>query len=102
MKFDTGRTRGLTVLGWSYKLTNMAGKTATSRFNIAEAKARFSEMVQKALLGEEVIIAKGHKPLLKLVPLEKPKRRRKPGSAKGRIRMAPDFDETPEDFKDYV
>lgn len=77
-------------------------KTATSRFNIAEAKARFSELVQRALLGEEVIIAKGHKPLLKLVPLEKPKRRRKPGSAKGRIWMAEDFDETPEDFKDYL
>lgn len=40
------------------------------QFNIAEAKARFSELVQKALLGEEVIIAKDHKPLLKLVPLE--------------------------------
>jgi antitoxin (DNA-binding transcriptional repressor) of toxin-antitoxin stability system len=58
--------------------------------------------VQKALLGEEVIIAKGHKPLLRLVPLEQPKRRRKPGSAKGLIWMAPDFDETPQDFNDYV
>jgi antitoxin (DNA-binding transcriptional repressor) of toxin-antitoxin stability system len=77
-------------------------KAATSRFNIAEAKARFSELVQKALLGEEVIIAKGHKPLLKLVPLEQPKRPRTPGSAKGRIWIAPDFDETPEDFKEYV
>ena len=54
------------------------------------------------MLGEEVIIAKGHKPLLKLVPLAPPKRRRKPGSAKGQVWMAPDFDETPEDFKDYV
>jgi prevent-host-death family protein len=79
-----------------------AGKSTTSRFNIAEAKARFSELVQKAMLGEEVIIAKGHKPLLKLVPLKPPQRRRKPGSAKGQIWMAPDFDETPEDFKDYV
>jgi prevent-host-death family protein len=79
-----------------------ASKSATSRFNIAEAKARFSELVQKAMLGEEVIIAKGHKPLLKLVPLHPPQRRRKPGSAKGRIWIAPDFDATPEDFKDYV
>ena len=71
-------------------------------FNIAEAKARFSELVQKAMMGEEVIIAKDHKPVLKLVPLELPKRRRKPGSAKGRVWMAPDFDETPEEFKDYV
>ena len=79
-----------------------ADKTATSRYNIAEAKARFSELVQKAMLGEEVIIAKGHRPVLKLVALDQPKRRRQPGSAKGQIWMAPDFDATPDDFKDYV
>lgn len=80
----------------------MAGKDTTSRYNIAEAKARFSELVQKAMLGEEVIIAKGHKPVLKLVALERPRRRRKPGSARGQIWMAPDFDATPDDFKDYL
>ena len=28
-----------------------------SNFNIAEAKTRFSELVQKAMLGEEVMVA---------------------------------------------
>jgi len=37
-----------------------------SKFNIAEAKARLSELVQRTLLGEEVVIAKDNKPLLKL------------------------------------
>jgi antitoxin (DNA-binding transcriptional repressor) of toxin-antitoxin stability system len=78
-----------------------AGKSTTSRFNIAEAKARFSELVQKAMLGEEVIIGKGHKPLLKLVPLQPPQRRRKPGSAKGQIWMAPDFDVTLDEFDEF-
>jgi len=74
-----------------------------TQFNIAEAKARFSELVQKALLGDEVVIAKDNKPLLKLVALEPPKQVRKPGSARDQILyMAPDFDLTPEDFKDYV
>lgn len=73
-----------------------------SKFNIAQAKARFSELVQKAMLGEEVIIAKDNKPVLKLVPLEKPKQPRKPGSAKGKIWMAEDFDAIPEGFEDYV
>lgn len=73
-----------------------------SKYNIAEAKAHFSELVQKAMLGEEVVIAKGNKPVLKLVPLEKPRQPRKPGSAKGRIWMAPDFDAIPEGFEDYV
>lgn len=73
-----------------------------SKFNIAEAKARFSELVQKAMLGEEVIIAKDNKPVLKLVPLANPRLARKPGSGKGQILyIAPDFDETPEAFKEY-
>ena len=73
-----------------------------SKFNIAEAKTRFSELVQKAMLGEEVIIAKDNKAVVKLVALTPPQRSRKPGSAKGRIWMAPDFDATPEDFKEYM
>ena len=74
-----------------------------SKFNIAEAKSRFSELVQKAMLGEEVIIAKDNKPVLQLVPLDKPKQPRKPGSGKGQVLyIAPDFDSTPEGFKDYV
>jgi prevent-host-death family protein len=69
--------------------------------NIAEAKAQFSRLVQKAMMGEEVIIARDNKPVLKLVPLEALSKPRKPGTAKGRIRISPDFDETPEDFSEY-
>jgi prevent-host-death family protein len=70
-------------------------------FNVAEAKAQFSGLVRRALAGEEIIIAKDHKPLVKLVPLASPGKARLPGSAKGRVRLAPDFDATPPDFKDY-
>ena len=74
-----------------------------SKFNIAEAKTHFSKLVQKAMLGEEVIIAKDNKPVLKLVPLEKPRQPRKPGSGRGQVLyVAPDFDATPGSFKDYV
>ncbi len=74
-----------------------------TQFNIAQAKAHFSEIVQKAMLGEEVIIARDNKPILKLMPLVAPRGVRKPGSAKGQVLyISPDFDETPEHFKDYV
>lgn len=73
-----------------------------AQFNVAEAKARFSELVQKAVSGEEVVIARDNHPLLQLVPLAVPSRKRKPGSAKGQVWMAPDFDETPADFEDYT
>jgi prevent-host-death family protein len=73
------------------------------QFNIAEAKSHFSEMVKIAMLGEEVVIARGNKPLLKLVPIAQIERVRKPGSAKGQIlHIASDFDELPADFKEYV
>ena len=74
-----------------------------SKFNIAEAKSRFSELVRKAMLGEEVVISKDNKPVVKLVPFEQPGRPRNPGSGKGQILyVAPDFDETLAEFKDYV
>lgn len=74
-----------------------------SKFNVAEAKARFSELVRKAMLGEEVVIAKDNKPVAKLVPIERARGPRKPGSGKGQVLyIAPDFDETPEGFQDYT
>jgi prevent-host-death family protein len=73
-----------------------------AKFNVAEAKSRFSELIQKAMVGEEVIIAKDNKPVVRLVPLTIPGKVRKPGSASGKIWMAPDFDATPADFADYT
>ncbi len=71
----------------------------SKKFNIAEAKARFSELVQMTMFGEVVIITKNNKPVLKLVPLAKPRQPRKPGSGKGQILyIALDFDATPEGF----
>jgi antitoxin (DNA-binding transcriptional repressor) of toxin-antitoxin stability system len=73
------------------------------KYNIAEAKSRFSELVKLALLGEEVIIARDNKPVLRLSPIREGKKARRPGSAKGQILfIAPDFDELPSDFKEYV
>jgi len=69
--------------------------------NIARAKAQLSELVERAERGEEVIIARGNKPVVRLVPLRK-RGKRKPGAAKGQIWMAPDFDKTPDEFKDYL
>lgn len=71
-------------------------------FNVAEAKAHFSSLVRRAAGGEEIVIARDGKPLVKLVSLSERPLARTPGSARGKIRMAPDFDQTPGDFKDYT
>ena len=74
--------------------------SASRQYNIAHAKARLSDLVRKALSGEEVVIAKDHKPLVKLVPVAG-SHRRTPGSAKGQVTMSPDFDAPIDDFSDY-
>ena len=70
-----------------------------THYNVAEAKAHFSTLVRKALQGEEVVIARDNKPLLRLVPVGVPSRA--PGSAKGRVAIADDFDAPLEDFAAY-
>ena len=89
-------------------MTNMAKRDRPydphqpRHINVAEAKACFSALVRLALSGEDVVIAKDNKPILRLVPLDGARGPRTPGSAKGQVRMAPDFDATPPDFDGYV
>ena len=41
--------------------------------NVAEAKARFSELVERAAAGETVEISKRGKPIVKIVAVEPPR-----------------------------
>lgn len=70
--------------------------------NIHEAKTNLSKLIQKVIAGEEVVIAKGNQPIVKLVLIENLKPQRRLGTAKGKIKIADDFDEPLEDFKDYM
>lgn len=64
----------------------------TVQVNISEAKSKLSKLINLAIAGEEVIVAKSGKPVAKIVRLEKPIQNRKPGSAKGKIIIAENFD----------
>lgn len=70
---------------------------------IHEAKTNLSKLIQKACAGEEVIIAKGDKPVVKLVPIAIADRPRKPGRFKGQISWTPDaFDPlTDEELREW-
>ena len=52
------------------------------QINIAEAKAKLSELLDRALAGEEIVIARSGKPLARLVPVS-PMEPRKPGAWRG-------------------
>ena len=69
---------------------------------IHEAKTHLSKLIQAALSGEEVVIAKGKVPLIRLVVVASAKKERKLGSAKGLIRISPDFDAPLDDFSEYT
>lgn len=61
--------------------------------NIRAAKTHFSQLVDRAAKGEEIIISKAGKPVARLMPLAVPaRRRRRVGLLKGRIKIAEDFD----------
>jgi prevent-host-death family protein len=60
--------------------------------NIYEAKTTLSKLVERAAAGEDVIIARGGKPVARLTRLAAPKRRIRFGILKGKIKVAPDFD----------
>ena len=63
-----------------------------STVNMHDAKSQLSSLVEKALAGEEVIIARAGRPLVKLTPIIKDESPRIPGRLKGQIRIADDFD----------
>jgi prevent-host-death family protein len=72
------------------------------KVNIHEAKTHLSRLIKEVQEGEEVIIAKGNKPIVKLVLVPDARPKRKLGSAKGLITISPDFDEPLNDLKDYM
>jgi prevent-host-death family protein len=62
-----------------------------------EAKTSLSRLVERALTGEEIVIARNGKPLVRLVPVENNREPRVPGRSKRRIWIAPDFGEMSEE-----
>ena len=75
----------------------------TLQVNIHEAKTQLSRLIQAALNGKQVIIARGNKPVVRLEVLPEAKGQRKIGNAKELVlAMADDFDEPLDDFSEYM
>ncbi|MGA2377633.1 MAG: type II toxin-antitoxin system prevent-host-death family antitoxin [Candidatus Sulfotelmatobacter sp.] len=69
---------------------------------IHKAKTQLSRLIEKACRGEEIVIARGKKPVVKLVPVELPPKKRTLGLWKGLVSYTPDaFDPlTDQEMKD--
>jgi prevent-host-death family protein len=70
--------------------------------NIHKAKTNLSSLIERVLKGEKIVIARNGKPVVSLNKISKDKGNRVPGKLKGKIWIAPDFDETPLGFEEYM
>lgn len=61
--------------------------------NIHEAKTHFSQLVGRALQGEEVVIARSGKPLLRLMPYSEKTEPRRSGQFRGLMKVPENFDD---------
>ncbi len=66
--------------------------------NIHEAKTKLSKLIEYVIAGQEVIIAKSGKPVARLEPIHGGLKKRTGGQWKGKVKMADDFDELPDNI----
>ena len=62
--------------------------------NVHEAKTHLSRLLEAVEAGEDVVIARAGKPIARLVPVGVRTEPRTPGSWRGRVVIADDFDDT--------
>ncbi len=67
-----------------------------------DAKTRLSELVAAAEAGEEVVIARGGTPAVRLVPVRAEYPPVRLGVLAGQIELGDDFDEPLPDFAPYL
>ena len=60
--------------------------------NIYDAKTRLSQLVDLAATGEDVVVARNGKPLVRITQLQEPRRGIKFGLLKGKLVVPADFD----------
>lgn len=70
--------------------------------NLTEASQDLVQLVEAALHGEEILILKEGKPVVKLTLVEPAQHRPQFGSAKGLITISDDFDEPLEEMREYM
>jgi prevent-host-death family protein len=58
---------------------------------IHQAKTNLSKLIEQACEGEEIVIARGPKPVARLVPISDIKGRRQPGALRGRLKVGKEF-----------
>ncbi|HEU4783058.1 MAG TPA: type II toxin-antitoxin system prevent-host-death family antitoxin [Ktedonobacterales bacterium] len=67
-----------------------------------EARAHLAELIDAAMRGERVVIARDDRHAVQLIPVSPTRQSQRAGSAKGLIVMREDFDALLDDFSEYM
>ena len=78
------------------------GAEPLTPLTIEQAKANLPELIDAAVSGDEIVIAKDDQHIVRLVPVATRKPQPQFGSASGSIQMSDDFDEALQDFAEYM
>ena len=62
------------------------------QINIHDAKTHFSRIINQVLQGDDIVIARDGKPLIRLIPYSEEANVRRGGQLKGLIEISDDFD----------
>ena len=73
-----------------------------STLTLSDARARFSEIVDRAIAGEEFIVTRMGRPVVRISRFAARRPPRKLGDLAGRIRMSEDFDDWPPDLQEAL
>ena len=73
-----------------------------STVTLSDAKARFSEIVERAIQGEEFIVTRMGRPVARVIQYGTRVQPRKLGDLADQIRISEDFDDWPPDIEEAL
>ena len=59
--------------------------------NVHAAKTHLSRLIERVCAGEEIVIARDNRPVVRLVPVEQREPRKQFGSMQGQVAIGPEF-----------
>jgi antitoxin (DNA-binding transcriptional repressor) of toxin-antitoxin stability system len=70
-----------------------------TKLEINQFQSDLSKYLDLVIKGEKIVITQNDQPVAEISPIQRPLKR---GSAKGKVWMSSDFNESLADFKDYM
>lgn len=72
------------------------------KVGVYEAKSKLSQMIERALEGEEVIITRHGQEAVRLMPIPQKRKRNWIGMYEGQIKIHDDFDDPLPELEEYM